>query len=162
MAQLFFTIGLARAGKSSFAKRWKSEGNNRVVLEQDNFRAGTYGVRFRLEGEELARGSFIVAIRALLLGGYDVLAVDTHTGYWNVNQMLMIDPKAQATIFHTPLEVCKERALADNMPDLLPSLDRMNKNLSITLPMISREEIKLNYEEIGPNFRWIKNGYWNT
>lgn len=159
--RLYFTIGLSRCGKTTFAEEWGNQERNRIVLEQDHFRISTYGIRFRLEGEELARGAFITAIRACLLKGYDVLAVDTHSGYWNVNQLLMIDPNAKAYIFHTPKEVCIQRAIETNQPDLVSSIERMWSNLLITLPRITHGQIILkDFEEFGPEFRWIRNGYW--
>lgn len=157
--QMTITIGLARCGKTTFAEKWQKENPKGIVLEQDEFRNGVYGTRFRLEGEELVRASLITAVRALL-PRYDLLVVDTHTGYWNVRQLLTISPTAKAVIFHTPLEVCKHRAIETGQIDLLNSLDRMWENLKITLPMIAKNEIKLDFEEIGPEFRWIRNGYW--
>lgn len=133
MSKLYFTIGLARAGKDSFCSKWKRGGENRVVLSGDAFRYAVYNRRFSLVGDEIVRASLITAARALILEGYDVLINDTNTSIPSIRHILNIDKNAKAYFFTTPLETCIERAYLTNQPDIIPAIKVMSKNLEVTL-----------------------------
>lgn len=140
-----FTVGLPRAGKSSFSKKWRSE-NNGVVLSGDDFRMALYGKRFQIIGEEFVRAALITATRALLHQGTSVLFDETNTSLTSIRQILAIDPKAKVYLFTTSPEVCKNRAIACGHEDLLPSIDRMSKNLEVSIPYL--REIGIEIEEV--------------
>ena len=162
MGTLSFSIGLARSGKSTFIEEWQKKTPNSVILSGDAVRFSLSGQRFQLEVEPLVKPHMIIAAKALLHVGMNVFWDDTNTHHVNVEDILRIDPNAKAYIFHCPIEVCIQRCYDTNQLDVVDSIKRMNDNLSVTLPMIARGDIKLNnFEEIGPKFRWIREGYWD-
>lgn len=162
MSKLSIQIGLARSGKSTFCKRWIQEGENRVVLSGDDFRWSISNQRFKLEDEQKVRESLVIATKALLHGGYEVMVDETNTTEYHIRELMAISPKSfKAYINHCPIEICKQRAISCGQEDLLPSLDRMWANLQVTLPKIASNKIDIEYEEMGPIIRWIKSGYWN-
>lgn len=132
MGKLYFTMGLARAGKSTWIKEFKAKNPRIIVLSGDDFRYAVYNKRFEFVGEALVRGTLLTAARALLIGGNDVLIEDTNTSMKSVQEILNIEPNAKAYLFTTPIETCLERALATGQPDLIPSIKRMHRNLEIT------------------------------
>jgi hypothetical protein len=59
-----------------------------------------------------------------------VLVDGTCTTEYSIRDMFKIDEHAQHLLVNTPLNICKERAIATNQPDLLPVIDRMDQQLS--------------------------------
>lgn len=140
---LYFTIGLARSGKSTFCKKWQTEASNRVVLSGDDFRYAVYGQRWIREGEEIVRSSLITAARALFRAGYDVMIDETNTSEASIRHILAISADAKAYFVPTSAETCIDRAHASAHFDLPPSIRRMAKNLKTVLPKIRSGEIPL-------------------
>lgn len=161
-SQLSILIGLPRSGKTTFSKKWKNEGNNRVVVSGDDVRYATYNQRFCLEGEERVRENFIVTIKTLLHAGYDVLADETNTSIPHITDLIFLSRyPIKAYINHCHVDTCVERAKRCGHIDLIPSIHRMYSNLYKTLPLIYSGKLKLDYEELGPEFLYMKTGYWN-
>jgi hypothetical protein len=147
--KLYFTIGLPRSGKSTFARRWQrgevevrdgkftddplsedvSRINNvpRIVVTPDAFRLAL-GHRYNWYVEPVVFSHVQVAIRAFLQD-YDVLVDDTHTSEESIKRILEIDPSAINIMIDTPLETCCERAILSGQKDLIPVIQRMNSNL---------------------------------
>lgn len=136
MGKLYFTMGLARSGKSTWIKDFKLKNPRIIVLSGDDFRYAVYNKRFEFVGEALVRGTLLTAARALLIGDNDVLVEDTNTSMKSVQELLNIDENAKAFFFTTPLETCLERAVLTGQPDLIPSIRRMQRNLEITAEAI--------------------------
>ncbi len=154
MSRLNFTIGLPRSGKSTFCRKWREGGKNRVVLSGDSFRQSIYGERFRIEGELFVRATLLAAVKALVRDGYEILIDETNTSVYHIEEILHVDKNAHAYVFYTSAEVCKERAIDCNQLDLLTSIDRMDRNLFQTLPLIKNGTIKLSHTDIGKSDRW--------
>jgi predicted kinase len=131
-SRLYFTIGLPRSGKSTFAADWQKKFPKRVVLSGDDFRLAVYGKRFQYEGEPIVRASLITAARALLHAGYEVLIDETNTTSPHVYDILNIDPDATAYIFSVTPEECIDRAIDCEQLDLIEPIKRMNENLMTT------------------------------
>lgn len=152
---LFFTIGLPRSGKSTFAKDWMVgryrilENNKyvklmdyqigivdvmnphlgRAVVNADTIRLNLYGQRFCDVGEPFVHAVKDCMIRSLLNYGHDVLVDGTHTSEYSRKALYKIDPNAQYVLIDTPAATCKERAIECGQEDLLPVIDRMSKQL---------------------------------
>ncbi len=155
MSELTILIGLPRAGKSTWAKKWVKEGNNRVVLSGDSFRLAITGERFNIDSEPFVRASLITAIKALLIQGLDVAVDETNTSEYHQNQLLHLSTNPNIVIFWTPKCVCQERAVDCNQYDLLPSIERMENNLQEFRENVLKGDAnpkinKKNVEEIGP------------
>lgn len=155
MSELTVLIGLPRAGKSTWAKKWVKEGSNRVVLSGDSFRLAITGERFNIDSEPFVRASLITAVKALLIQGLDVAVDETNTSQYHQDQLLYLAPNPNIVIFWTPKAVCQERAIDCNQYDLIPSIERMENNLqdfreSVLKGEINKKINKNSVEEIGP------------
>lgn len=136
---LYFTVALPRTGKTTFAQKWKTEGENRVVVSGDQIRLAVYNKRFSLRGEPVVHTVKQYMIRTLLQEGYDVLYDDTNTSWKSVEMVFEIDKDARYIIFPSDLEICKERAILTNQADLLIALDRMYPNYINTVKRLREE-----------------------
>lgn len=161
-SQLSILIGLPRSGKTTFSKKWRLENKNRVVVSGDAIRFGVYGERFKLEEEYKVREHFLVTIKALLHDGYEVLADETNTSVQHITDLSNLSKfPLKAYINYCPKEICIDRAKKCGQEDLIPSIERMDKNLYTTLPLIYNGKLKLDYEELGLEYSYMKTGYLN-
>lgn len=155
MSKLYFTVGLPRCGKSTLAYKWlnkesdiKVEGYSgrlaneyecgpktarrffpRAVVNGDDFRMAIHGDIYHKETEGFVGAAVFAAIRALLLTGHDVLFDETNSSEWSIRRIFEINPQAVAIRVDTPLQICEERALANNQPYLIPVIQRVDRNL---------------------------------
>lgn len=149
--RLFFLIGLARSGKSTFAKNWMNYkldivDNNeiryrdiqeldfpRVVVCSDWIRLAIHGQAFSQEAEQMVHAIKMMMIRMYINNGYNVLVDGTHTTDKSILDLLRVDKNAIFYVVDTPAYKCKERAIATNQPWLIDRgvIDRMNDNLKI-------------------------------
>lgn len=126
---LTFLVGCPRSGKSTFANKWVNEKPGRVVVCADTFRKTVYDKVWWQYGESMAYCHAYVAVRALLLDGYEVLYDDTNTSDESLKRIFEIDPSAKPHLIMTPPEICKNRAVELNQEYLLPVIDRCWANL---------------------------------
>lgn len=135
MGSLFFTCGLPRSGKSFYCDNWilPDEGDieytPRAIVCGDDFRYALYGREFQIEAEGTVFAMMDVAARALLKRGFDVIIDETCTTEATLLRYLRINIDAQAIFIDTPIEVCKERAIACGRDYLLGPIDRMAAQL---------------------------------
>lgn len=139
MGQLYFLIGLARSGKSTFAKNWSVYNNNfnsnfnlnsnKVVLSLDSFRLAASGKRYNGYTESSVFLSSSLAAKALLLDGYDVLIDDTHTSEESIKRVFRIATNAIHYRLDVSTEVCVQRAVECGQADLQWVIERQAKNL---------------------------------
>jgi len=135
--QITTLIGLPRAGKSTFAKRWMEEyyrteyGMHRVVLNRDNLRLAIHGQRFKEEAENFVHAVTMAMLKALLMQDMHVLVDECNTTKDSIKGILKLDANAEFIYLDTPIEVCKQRAYASNQPDLVEAgvIDRFHTNL---------------------------------
>jgi hypothetical protein len=164
MGKLYFMIGIARSGKSTIAKQWETFGIDiehgeirprlfphyqmkgvtelpRVVVCADDIRL-TFGFRFNWRMENYVHAIKETMIRALL-EKHDVLSDGTHSTVGSVKALLNIDINADYCRMETSVEECCKRARDTNQPDLIPVIERMDKQLA-SLPPVDeiREEVR--------------------
>ena len=156
--RLFFLVGLPQSGKSFVANKWFKkpeldydfDGGEaqdpivtvekpRVVLGGDDFRHAVHGREFQAESEGLVFATMDVCAKALLDRGFDVLIDETSTTEATLCRYLRIDPEATPIWIDTPVEVCKQRALASGRDYLIRPIERMAAQLA---------HPKANYKEI--------------
>lgn len=125
--KLYFTIGLPRSGKSSYANAWSKESPNRVVIGGDDFRIGLHGHEYLRTSEGLVFGVMDAAIRALLHRGFDVLVDETCTTEATLLRYLLIDLNATPIILDTPANICIQRAREGGKEHLVPCIVQMDK-----------------------------------
>lgn len=123
---LYFCIGCARSGKSTFARNWQMEKSEkpRVVVTTDTIRLAMTNQRYNRHLEPVIFGYRHVMVKTLLLDKYEVLLI---------RSILDIDINAQPIIFETPLQVCLDRAISTDMPDLVPVIKRHHRQLQALL-----------------------------
>jgi predicted kinase len=133
--KLFYTIGLARSGKSSFAKRWAQgledtelEGT-RCIVCRDDFRKALTGEIFNSFSENAVNALTKYAIQALLYSNSNVLIDETNTREESIYELLSIDVNAQYYLIVTDVGTCIQRAKDTNQPYLINPIQRMERNL---------------------------------
>jgi hypothetical protein len=174
MAKLTALIGLARSGKSTFAKKWQTtpdpDGLSRVVVNGDNVRLALHGMRYVHSAEPIVHGIYNTMVKALLLNpNLSLLMDDTHTTVSSIRNVLNMDVDAEFIYVHCHPETAKDRAINTNQRDLIPVIDRMwdnlqdlkyyhsRKNNSIILPSDSLQTlINRSIEQIRSEVRMIK------
>lgn len=136
---LYFTVAIPRTGKTTFANKWKKEGENRVLVSGDEIRLAVYGKRFSLRGEPTVSMVKSYMIRTLLQEGYDVLYDDTNTTWKSIEMIFEIDKNARYIIFPSDPQVSKERAILTHQEDLIIPIDRMYSNYLSTVERLRKE-----------------------
>lgn len=156
--RLFFTVGLSRSGKSSWAnEKWakyhiSTLGDearyyphemdcltfNRVVISGDQFRRALHGSDFRIEAESTVYATMDIATRALLNSGYDVLIDETCTTEQTLLRYLRLDIDAVPIFFDATEEECIQRAIDTNKAYLVGPIKRMARQL---------KELRSNWDE---------------
>lgn len=143
--RLYFTIGCARSGKSTFARRWlrrenewldpehRSDGYPRAVWNTDSLRLRTGGRRYSRTVEPINYTIKYYSIGALLDYGHDVLVDGTHTTEWSIRNLLQVDIDAVPLVFPTPEDECIRRAHATGQSDLVPVIQRHSRQLRALL-----------------------------
>ena len=121
---LLILIGLPRSGKSSWAK----EQRNMPMVNPDSIRLGLHGKRFESLAEPFVWATAMLMVRSLFLAGHDMVILDaTNTtqkrrDFWKSDEW-----ELKFKLFNTSKEVCIERAKKDGMEDLIPVIERMDK-----------------------------------
>jgi predicted kinase len=125
------THGLARSGKTTFTKRWKTYQPNRFVVSGDDIRLAISGQRFNPKIEDYVQTVKKTMIKASLIGGADVMHEGTNTTIKSIKEMESIAIEYGVPLiwimFETPLEECIRRAVATNQEDLIEPLKRMEE-----------------------------------
>lgn len=154
--RLFYTIGLPRSGKTTYANAWlcgpfpgmlgpfARRDNHifydsrldqitikrpRVVLSGDDFRRAVYQAEYSRTGECLVFGILDTAARALLARGFDVLMDETATTQATLTRYYLIDFDAQPIIIDTPEEECIRRAIEGGKPHLVEPIRMMAEQM---------------------------------
>lgn len=126
---LYCTHGLARSGKTTFTRRWKTQRPNRVVVSGDDIRLAISGQRFNPKIEDYVQTVKKTMIKTLLLSGTDVMHEGTNTTIKSIKEMEGIAKEYEVPLiwimFETPLGECIRRAVATNQEDLIEPLKRM-------------------------------------
>lgn len=125
---LVCTVGLPRSGKSTWAIQ-----QGLPVVSPDAIRLATYGRRFWAPAETQVWAMTDLMIRSLFLAGHSAIILDAtsinrrHRDERRCRTQDNTQPRwaTKFTVFDTSPEVCKQRALATDMPDLVDVIDRM-------------------------------------
>jgi hypothetical protein len=155
--QLFFTRGLPRSGKGTFANKWIIEQEysykdilynrsihiyfplRRIVVCADDFRLATYGQDYDHSCECVAAATIFTAIKALLKT-HCVLFDDTNSSEWSLRRIFEICPTAEYINIGTEKKICLERnAKTKKIPEFV--FDRIERQLVEIEP----EQIKKDY-----------------
>jgi len=145
--KLYFLIAPARAGKSTYCRKWESEKayrtemipdkpggydihfKPRVVVNADSLRLAAHGNRWNGYMEGMIHAMNEIIIKKYLLMGYDVLVDETNCSLKAIKRILSIRNDAIPIILNISVQTCFDRAEATNQGDLIPVIQRMFKNL---------------------------------
>lgn len=124
---LIAMVGLPRSGKSTIVKELMKK-HTAPVVRRDDIRLALHGQRYISSAEPFIKAISDVMIRSLFLSGHEVVICD-ETNYSRAARDYHRSP-AWKTVFYlvdTSPDICKQRALDTNQPDLLPVIDEMYK-----------------------------------
>lgn len=139
--KLFWLCGLPRSGKTTYAKQWVKEKGNRIIISGDSIRKAIHNKDFVFESEGLVFSIIDIIARAYLNDGYEVLIDETATSEETVKRYLKIDIKAQPIFINCDLATCILRAKESNKEYLIPTINRLDKQLK---KLLKNFETKLN------------------
>lgn len=122
---LICMVGLPRSGKSTIVKELAQK-LHAPIVRRDDIRLATHGQRYQILAEPMIKAISLIMIRSLFLSGHEyVISDETH--YSKAAREFNSDPSWENVYYPvtTDKEVCKERAILTNQPDLLPVIDEM-------------------------------------
>lgn len=146
VGKLYILCGLPRSGKTRIANQWATYDINilngeifpnpnaeitcvpRTIVCSDDIRLALHGCRWSTLAEDMVHAIQGVMIRALLKRS-DVLIDGTNTTKSTIRKLLSYYVDADFCIIDTPKEICIQRAIDTNQLDLLPIIERMDKQL---------------------------------
>ena len=127
MDTLICTVGLPRSGKSTWCKKMQEEGW--VIVNPDSIRLALHGQRYCIEAEGFVWATAKVMVKALFLAGNNNIIFDaTNTSKKRRDEWRSSMWRTEFKIFDTSPEICKERAIKDDMEDLISIIDAMYNN----------------------------------
>ena len=129
MPNLLYCIGLPRSGKSTICTKWANEKPMRAIVNSDSIRLALTGQRYEPLAETQVFATKHIMIRALLERGFDVIVDGTHSTEVSIQRLLEIDENALAIPINTDINDCVKRAVFTNQVNLMPSINRIHKNL---------------------------------
>lgn len=147
MPNLYFTVSLPRAGKSTLCDKWAKASPMRAIVNSDSIRLALTGKRYEPLAETMVFATKHVMIRALLNRGFDVIVDGTHSTEISIQRILEIDINAKAIPIQTEYTTCIQRAIDTNQSDLLPSINRVYNNL-VRLGLYSQDYSDWQYDSI--------------
>lgn len=129
MKTLILTVGLPRSGKSTWAKE-----QGHPIVNPDSVRLELYGQRFWSDGEKMVWAAVDLMVRSLFTAGHQTVILDaTNLSLARRGQWKSPHWNCAYRVFTTGAEECQKRAVAANMPDLVPviaSMERRRESLS--------------------------------
>lgn len=122
---LIAMMGLPRSGKSTIVAKLSKE-LGAPIVRRDAIRLALHGQRFKLEAEPMVKAMSLYMIRSLFMSGHEIVICD-ETNYSKAARNSLKDPAWEVVWYPvlTDKEVCKERAIATEQPDLIPVIEEM-------------------------------------
>lgn len=122
---LLSMLGLPRSGKSTITARLRRELGVPVV-NADSIRLALHGQRYEALAESFVFAIREVMVRSLFNAGHELVIYDeTNFSRATRDRMKSKNWDNLYLLVDTTPEVCKERALLTEQPDLLPVIDAM-------------------------------------
>lgn len=122
---LICMMGLPRSGKTTIVNRLRKQ-HNAPVVRRDDIRLALHGQRYTASAEPFVKAISDVMIRSLFLSGHEVIICD-ETNYSRAARDFHKSDDWNTVFYEVPTssEVCKERAIKTNQPDLVPVIQGM-------------------------------------
>ena len=137
ITKLILMVGLPRSGKSTIAKQL-SEKTGYPIVNPDAVRLAVYGHRFWGPGERQVWATVYTMINALFNAGHSSIILDaTNLNKEKRTDWLKVADRLEYVVVDTDVTTCHQRAMDDNMPDLVGVITSMNANWD---PLVAGEE----------------------
>jgi predicted kinase len=127
MRNLILTVGLPRAGKSTWARE-----SGHPVVNPDSIRLALHDQVYQQQAEDFVWAIAKCMVKALFIAGHEFVVLDaTNTTIkrqedWN-SVAEAVEAKVWFRVFYATPKQCKERAKASNKEFLIPVIDRMSE-----------------------------------
>lgn len=123
MAKLILTVGLPRSGKTTWSK-----GQGKPIVNRDSIRLAIHGEAYIQKSEPIVTMFEQVMVESLFLAGHEEVIIDaTHTTASRIEAWEKLGHEIGLVIFRTPAGLCIERAYEDGRDDLVPVIERMDR-----------------------------------
>lgn len=126
MNKLILTVGLPRSGKTTWALK-----QGVPVVSRDGIRKALYDKVYISEAEEMVAAIEKYMVKALFLAGHDTVIIDnTHLrkkyrDRWICSRYSQIQWKIELEEFKVDVNICVQRAIKDQRPELIPIIQAM-------------------------------------
>jgi predicted kinase len=126
MNTLIMTVGLPRAGKSTWARKY-SEENGIPLVEPDAIRLALYNQPFIREMEPLVWHYTLIMVKSLFFAGHKKVILDNTGVTESIRRKWCFqdDWEVRFKVFDTPKEECIKRAIKGNKQYLVPVIENM-------------------------------------
>jgi len=129
-SRLTVLIGLPRAGKSTWARDYKT---SEVVISADEFRQLMYGQRYYAEGKAMMWATRDISLKILMQQGVNIIIDETNTTVQARAKLLKLATKydyyAEAIWIDATQYMCRVRAAQADQKDLIPIIEKMSDQL---------------------------------
>lgn len=122
---LIAMMGLPRSGKSTIVRDLQKRFGAPVV-RRDAIRLALHGERYLFDAEPMVKTLSLYMIRSLFIAEHTVVICD-ETNYSSAARHALQSEDWRTKFYEvkTSPEVCKQRAILTDQPDLLPVIDEM-------------------------------------
>ena len=125
MSNLILTVGLPRSGKSTWSMQ-----QGYPVVNPDSVRLALHGQKFVIEAEPMVWSITRYMIKSLFIAGHETVILDaTNTTERRRNEWKSKEWDTFYRYFDTSKDVCIERARSIDYEELVPVIERMDKQL---------------------------------
>lgn len=130
---LILTVGLPRAGKSTWARE-----RDYPIVNPDSIRLAIHGQAFYAPAEPIVWATAHIMVAALFKAGHQTVVLDaTNLTRTRRNEWLSSDWDCAFEVFPTPVVECVRRAIASDRPDLVAVIERMSKRIEWPMEAVS-------------------------
>ncbi len=131
---LLLTVGLPRAGKSTWARQM-AERYNCPIVNPDSVRLAIHGQRFLLSAEGYVWACVNTMVKALFLAGHDLLILDaTNVTRKRRSTWESADWGTLYVLLKTSRAECIQRAVESNDAEIIPVIERMALERDLEFP----------------------------
>lgn len=138
---LILTVGLPRSGKSTWAKK-----TGFPIVNRDAIRLALHGQAYIQESEDVVTAIERYMVKSLFLAGHNRVVLDNCNLKFEYRKAYIKqkDWDTQVKVFNASKDICVERALRDDRPDLVPVIERMAETAGNLNYLVEGD---LNYED---------------